>query len=104
VLFLTTDLDADSVPDNLDAGADTRIPEGVPTTRLNPNHYALVDRDGAFDTTAPPGGGGRMPSFTIADTAGCSCEQILDRVGTLEAGERMFGCSVGTIKDWTKTH
>jgi hypothetical protein len=102
VLFLTTDLDADSVPDNLDACADTRIPEGVPMIRLNPNHYALVDDDGTFDTTAPPGRAGRMPSFTIADTAGCSCEQILDRIGTLEAGERRFGCSAGTMKDWTE--
>ena len=102
VLFLTTDLDADSVPDNLDACADTQIPEGVPTTRLNPNHYALVDGDGTFDTRVPPGRSGRMPSFTIADTAGCSCEQILDRGGRLEAGERNFGCSPGTMKNWTE--
>ena len=102
VLFLTADLDSDSVPDNLDACADTRIPEGVPATRLNPNHYALVDGDGLFDTTAPSGRAGRMPSFSVADTAGCSCEQILDRTGTLEAGERSFGCSLGTIRDWVE--
>jgi predicted extracellular nuclease len=101
VLFLTTDLDSDGVPDNLDACTDTRIPEGVPTDRLNPNHYALVDGDRTFDTAAPPGRAGRMPSFSIADTAGCSCEQILDRVATLEAGERKFGCSVGTMQNWT---
>jgi hypothetical protein len=62
-------------------------------------HYALVNSDGTFDTAAPPGRSGRMPSFTIADTAGCSCEQILDRNGALEAGERSFGCSVGTMWD-----
>ena len=44
-----------------------------------------------------------MPSFSIADTRGCSCEQILDRIGTAEAGERSFGCSPGTMKNWTKT-
>jgi predicted extracellular nuclease len=104
VLFLTADLDSDSVPDNLDACADTRIPESVPTVGLNPNHYALVDGDGVFDTTAPPGRSGRMPSFSIADTSGCSCEQILDRVATLEAGQQNFGCSPGTIKDWVETH
>jgi predicted extracellular nuclease len=102
VIFLTTDLDADSVPDNLDACEETRIPEGVPTLRLNPNHYALVDGDRQFDTTAPPGRVGRMPSFSIAEMAGCSCEQILDRVATLEAGERKFGCSVETMKNWTE--
>jgi len=60
-----------------------------------------VNGDGTFDTTAPPGKGGRVPSFTIADTKGCSCGQILDRTGTLEAGERSFGCSPGTMKGWT---
>jgi hypothetical protein len=102
VLFVIADLDADGVPNDLDACADTKIPEGVPTRALNPNHYALVNGDGVFDTDAPPGRRGKMPSFSIADTRGCSCEQILDRVGTLEAGERSFGCSVGTMKDWTK--
>lgn len=100
VLFLLTDADADGVPDSLDACTETRIPEGVPTIRLNPNHYALVDGDGKFDTTAPPGKSGRMPSFSLADTRGCSCAQILDRTGTLEAGERSFGCSPGTMKNW----
>jgi predicted extracellular nuclease len=102
VLFLTTDLDADSVPDNVDACADTKLPEGVPTRELNPNHYALVDGDGVFDTAAPKGRSS-MPRFTIADTNGCSCEQILDRVGTAEAGQRSFGCSPGTMKNWTRT-
>ena len=100
VLFLLTDSDADGVSDSLDACTETRIPEGVPTIRLNPNHYALVTGDGTFDTTTPPGKSGRMPSFSIADTRGCSCEQILDRIGTLEAGERNFGCSIGTMKSW----
>jgi predicted extracellular nuclease len=102
VLFVTTDLDEDGVPDNIDACTETRIPEGVPTIRLNPNHYALVDAGGTFETTAPPGKAGRMPSFTIADTRGCSCEQILDRGGAAEGGERNFGCSAGTMKNWVK--
>jgi hypothetical protein len=99
VLFVLTDADGDSVPDSLDACTETRIPEGVPTVKLNPNHYALLE-GGTFATTAPPGRAGRMPSFTITDTRGCSCEQILDRTGTLEAGERSFGCSAGTMKNW----
>ena len=100
VLFLLTDLDADGVPDSLDACAETKIPEGVPTRKLNPNHYALVDGDGVFDAGTPPGRTGRMPSFSIAETRGCSCEQILDLVGRAEAGERSFGCSPGTMKNW----
>jgi hypothetical protein len=99
VLFLTTDLDADGVPDNLDACSDSQIPEGVPTLGLKPNHYALVDGDGVFDATAPPGRRS-MPAFTISDTRGCSCEQILARVGSADIGERNFGCSPGTIGSW----
>jgi predicted extracellular nuclease len=102
VLFLTTDLDEDGVTDNLDACSETRIPENVPGIRLNPNHYALVDGDGTFETTAPPGKAGRMPSFTISDTRGCSCGQILDQVGAAEGGERSFGCSPGTMKNWVE--
>jgi len=100
VLFLITDLDGDGVPNSLDACAETKIPEGVPTRVLNPNHYALVDGDGVFDTVAPKGRSSSMPSFSIADTSGCSCEQILDRTGTAEAGERSFGCSLGTMTNW----
>jgi hypothetical protein len=37
--------------------------------------------------------------LTLDDTRGCSCEQILDRIGNA-MGQRLFGCSVGTIKDW----
>jgi uncharacterized protein len=99
VLFVTSDLDSDGVPDNLDVCADTRIPEGVPTVELRVNHYALVDGDGVFDTVT-----GRNPAstFTIDDTRGCSCEQILDRTGQA-AGQRLFGCSVETMKQWIGT-
>jgi hypothetical protein len=31
--------------------------------------------------------------FTLDDTRGCSCEQILDRIGNA-MGQRLFGCSV----------
>lgn len=96
MLFVTSDLDSDGVPDNLDVCADTRIPESVPTVALRLNHYALVDGDGVFDTVT-----GRNPpeTFTIDETGGCSCEQILDRTGAA-AGQRFFGCSVDTLTRW----
>jgi predicted extracellular nuclease len=96
VVFLTADLDGDGVPDNLDACAATRIPEGVPAAQLRPNHFALVDGDGVFDTAAAR----NSPlTFTINDTRGCSCEQILERTGA-GFGQTFFGCSAGTMKSW----
>jgi hypothetical protein len=99
VLFLTSDLDADSVPDNLDRCSETQIPEGLPALRLAVNHYALVDGDTTFDTTSSSGKK-TQPVFTLRDTYGCSCGQILDRTGEVAIGQRNLGCSEGTIKDW----
>ncbi|MGD2114766.1 MAG: hypothetical protein PVG07_06930, partial [Acidobacteriota bacterium] len=71
--IVPADSDGDGVLDDVDVCPGTVIPEGVPTVRLGVNHFALVDGDGLFDTTPPPGGGkGPQASFTIEDTAGCS--------------------------------
>jgi predicted extracellular nuclease len=71
----------------------TVIPEGVPSKGLNPNHYALVDADTTFDTN------GGSSVFTIQQTAGCSCEQIIVSMG-LGKGQAKHGCSQGTMEDW----
>ncbi|MGB0513904.1 MAG: hypothetical protein ACPGJE_03585, partial [Wenzhouxiangellaceae bacterium] len=105
------DSDGDGVLDGADVCPDTVIPEGVPTVRLGVNRFALVDDDGIFDTVAPGGGPraavsahsvrppGPDVSFTIEDTAGCSCEQIIEAQG-LGNGHRKFGCSIGAMRDW----
>lgn len=94
------DSDGDGVLDDVDVCPDTVIPEGVPTDRLGVNRFALVDEDGLFDTTPPPGGGkGPQASFTIEDTAGCSCEQIIAAQG-LGKGHEKFGCSLSAMRDW----
>lgn len=73
------DADQDGVLDEVDVCLDTLIPESVPTRRLGVNRWALVDEDEWFDTTPPPGGGGGPDfEFTILDTGGCSCEQIIE--------------------------
>jgi predicted extracellular nuclease len=98
VVFFTSDLDDDGVPDNVDACAATRIPEGVPTAELKVNRFALVDGDRIFDTASR----GNTPTvFTLDDTRGCSCEQILDRIG-VAMGQQFFGCSRGTMKSWIR--
>ena len=98
VVGLYVDSDEDGVWDGLDYCPGTMIPETVPENRLGVNHFALVDDDGLFDTTKPNGKGPR-DSFTILDTAGCSCEQIVEEQG-LGLGHRKFGCSVDVMREW----
>jgi len=92
------DTDGDGVFDDLDLCPSTVIPESVPTERLGVNRYALVDGDGVFDTTSPKGKGPRR-SFTVEDTDGCSCEQIIDELG-LGKGHEKFGCSISAMEEW----
>jgi len=98
VLYLLKDEDGDGVPNNLDYCPATVIPESVPTVQLGTNRWALVDGDGYFDTTAPNGKGPKR-SYSVADTAGCSCEQIIDALG-LGKGHQKFGCSNGAMDNW----
>lgn len=92
------DADEDGVADADDACPGTSIPEPVPTIRLEINRFALVDRAGSFHTTTPPGAGPQK-TFTVADTAGCSCAQIIARLG-LGAGHEKFGCSISAMEEW----
>ena len=95
------DADCDGVPDSADMCAGTIIPEGVPTEGLGINRFALTDDDGEFDTT-PPNGRGPQKSFSIQDTAGCSCEQIIDELG-LGLGHTKFGCSISAMEEWVQS-
>lgn len=93
------DADGDGVSDADDLCPDTVIPESVfMTTGLGVNRFALVDEDGTFSTTSPPGKGPQR-IFTIQDTAGCSCEQIIARLN-LGRGHTKFGCSIGALQTW----
>ena len=92
------DSDGDGIPDDGDICPGTVIPEAVPTQRLGVNRFALTDADGIFDTVAPTGTGSQKV-FTIVDTAGCSCEQIIAMLD-LGEGHTRFGCSIGAMKEW----
>jgi Thrombospondin type 3 repeat len=93
------DDDGDGIADGDDACGQTSIPEaGVPSVSLGTNRFALTDGDTTFDTNAPNGKGPRR-TFTIADTAGCSCEQIIAALG-LGEGHVKFGCSISAMEDW----
>lgn len=99
VLDFPCDSDGDGVVDPIDACPDTVIPEAtVPGVGLGVNRFALVDDDFDFDTT-PPEGEGPGRSYNTADTAGCSCEQIIGALG-LGNGHRKFGCSISAMDEW----
>ncbi|MCB1055776.1 MAG: lamin tail domain-containing protein [Acidobacteria bacterium] len=99
VLYVRADSDLDGVLDGADLCADTAIPESVPERRLLPLHYALIDGDTTFDTEAPGFPGLPVPTYTTDDTAGCSCEQIIDALH-LGNGPKKFGCPVGIMALW----
>jgi len=99
----TGDSDGDGVPDSEDKCPDTVIPEGVPTDALRPNHYAQMDGDMYFETNT---GSASNPyitdsSYSIVDTYGCSCEQILYCKPGANNGEEKWGCTAGTMNVWT---
>ncbi|MBT8039450.1 MAG: hypothetical protein KJN78_04370 [Gammaproteobacteria bacterium] len=98
VVYVLNDEDADGVPNDNDACPGTSIPESIPSTALGINRFALTDGDGVFDTALPEGEGPGA-QFTVGDTGGCSCEQIVAEQG-LGKGHLKFGCSIGEMEEW----
>lgn len=88
----------------IDACADTLIPEAAPTVKLKPNHWALtsngdLDVDFKLFNTMKSKSKGAGRSYSVGDTAGCSCEQIIVAQG-LGKGQIKHGCSIETMDDW----
>jgi len=98
VLYFFRDEDKDGVADDLDVCRSTVLPEGAATHGLGTNRFADTDGDGVFNTVLPEGNGPQK-SFDIHDTAGCSCEQIIEEQG-LGTGHTKFGCSIGAMENW----
>ncbi len=73
----------------------------MPTVQLKSNHWALIDGDSEFDTVINGNGKGPNRSYLIEDTAGCSCEQIIEMQG-LGLGHTYHGCSIGAMDDWVE--
>ena len=104
VVYLTTDSDSDGVPDNRDVCPGTMIPETTTAGFLFFRRLALFNEDLVFDDQLTLFfGEDRVPytNPTTEDTAGCSCNQILDEVGAAPT-EREFGCTQGTIRRWIR--
>jgi len=47
------------------------------------------------------GNNGPDRSYDIIDTAGCSCEQIIENL-ELGTGHSKFGCSISAMDDWVE--
>lgn len=92
------DSDHDGITDESDYCPDTVIPESVPASgSLGNNRWALYSPDGAFTQASPQAGS--VYSFTLEDTRGCSCEQIVAASG-LGAGQVKNGCSTSAMLGW----
>ena len=88
--------DCDGIPASEDYCPDTMVPEGAPTRSLRSNRSALTGLGGIFETAGPNPMG---VVYTMEDTLGCSCEQIVDELG-LGKGHLKNGCSFGAMNNW----
>lgn len=70
----------------------------VPEKRLGTNRWIW---DGSNWKTKDSNGVGPQKSFSMEDTQGCSCNQILDEMGDgKKTGHRKFGCSISVMEDF----
>jgi hypothetical protein len=98
----SNDADGDGVCGNEDlceASPDSDADAGVPSVRLGVNRW-IATPTGVFQTLTPKGEIVYGP-YTMEDTGGCSCSQIIDELG-IGKGHEKFGCSNGIMKRWTK--
>jgi len=97
------DADSDGLCGEVDLCLGSVIPESVPTVELKVNRYAVsgaqVSGVFVFETKAPSGPGPRH-LFTLEDTAGCTCEQILDQLVGPNSNQYRNGCSASVIETW----
>ncbi len=91
--YSSQDKDSDGVLDNEDRCPNTVLPESVPTKKLLRKRYADIDGDGIFETKEKE----IIDSqYSLNDTYGCTCEQILDLKHN-NIAEKKFGCRIKTI-------
>lgn len=116
-IMVMTDSDGDGVFDSQDKCPGTILPESVPRGKLLPRHYAEVDGDRIFETAKITKGkceGDKEEDYkrcrlevvdskyTLTDTYGCSCEQILKLKPGKDTDEYKYGCSQETIDVFIK--
>lgn len=85
-----SDSDGDGVADSADRCADTTFTASP--DKLKKNKYWSPSADGFVDGT------GKV-AYTLADTGGCSAEQIIEAAG-LGVGHVKNGLSIGELRAW----
>jgi len=90
------DSDSDGVLNVDDLCPDTVLPE-TPSGLIK-NHYSDIDGDNIFETATVDGISDS--EYSLTDTFGCSCQQILDIKPGKNLGETMFGCNADTMDIW----
>ena len=96
------DSDNDTVMDVDDRCQTSNIPEEIAATvTLKPNRWVLMDHDTIFDTIHNGKGRGVAEPipFTMEQTTGCTCEQIVEKM-ELGEGHLLHGCSSGVMRVW----
>ena len=96
------DSDNDGIEDSLDICPNTELPE---IFELLPNHFGDIDGDGIFEKLIVKKKNEREivdSEFTLEDTSGCSCNQILEIKPGKNIGESLNGCTKGTIIAFVK--
>ncbi len=87
------DADNDGVNDAIDLCPNTTIPEQVPERHLGYQHFALTNDDTTFNRLSGES------SFTLEDTGGCSCEQIIELSGEGPLSlQSNYGCRINTMR------
>lgn len=92
------DDDNDGVADEADLCENTDADLTVPSLALGPNRRVFNGTD--WITYFKGKGNWPKADFTIEDTHGCNCEQILSLVPGNHEWEYKFGCTKGTIQNF----
>ena len=97
------DVDGDSILDGADYCAATNLVDNVGWGQnrwrfdITANEFVQNSAKGKSDSKGA--GRGNNTKYTLASTAGCTCEQIIDKL-QLGEGHKKHGCSNSAMSDW----
>jgi len=90
------DGDSDGVLNADDVCPNTVLANDQPSKKLLPNHLADIDGDGVLEVGTIQGF--EDSEFSLSDTGGCNCTDIIQSMPGLNNGLVKFGCTPGTLE------